>query len=141
MEQQLTLNSQLAIDSLIQANGDAHLAAEHLHVSKQELIAAITQDQLDNETLQRQLRTLTLLGAYELFDQTKLVYLAQIIDMPPKELAKTLTTLIGMLTALTTNQTPTANINVTEIVLRMLPPEARQALEVLSLPSGNGRGQ
>ena len=136
---EISLNSTLAIDTLIQANGDAHLAAERLHVSKQELIAAITQDTLANETLQRQLRTLTLLGAYELFDQTKLVYLANLVDMPPKELAKTLTTLIGLLTALTQQNTTTANINVTEVVLRMLPPEARQALEVLSLPSGNGR--
>lgn len=139
-----SLSSQLAIDSLIRNNGDAHLAAELLHVTKQELIAAITQDQLANETLQRQLRTLTLLGAYELFDQTKLVYLATLVDMPPKELAKTLTTLIGLLTALTTSTTTNANINITEVVLRMLPPEARQALEVLSLPpqniiNGNGR--
>lgn len=131
-----TLNSTLAIDTLIQANGDAALAAERLHVPKQQLIAAITADPLSVDTLQRQLRTLTLLGAYELFDQTKLVYLAQLADIDPKTLAKTMTTLLVMLTQLTqpTTQNISANVNITEVVLRMLPPDARAALQSLVAP-------
>lgn len=133
----ITLNSTLAIDTLIQANGDAALAAERLHVPKQTLIAAITADPLSVDTLQRQLRTLTLLGAYELFDQTKLVYLAQLADIDPKTLAKTMTTLLVLLTQLTTptQQSISANVNITEVVLRMLPPEARAALQTLTAPA------
>ena len=129
------INSTLAIDALIQANGDTRLAAEALHISRQTLIATITADPMAQETLLAQLRTLTLLGTFEIFDQTKLVYLSQLADMEPKDVAKTLTAIAALLTQLTQNPTQSlnANVNITEVVLRMLPPDARQALQTLAI--------
>lgn len=128
----LTLTSTIAVDALIGANGDADLAAERLHVPKQVLIAAIAADPLAHDSLAKQLRTLALLGTYEMLDLSRVAYTASIPELEPKQLARTVIALAALVAQLTDTHTQTSNVNITEVVLRMLPPDAREALKLLA---------
>lgn len=128
------LDSLNAIEAVVGAQGNLHLAAETLskrlgyRLQPSELITAITSDPTSIHTLEAQVRTYALLNAFTTLALTQAAYIASLAELEPRFTAKTYVDLLRSLHELSGTQTPTNNIDITNIVLRMLPPEARQAI-------------
>lgn len=134
----ILLPAQEAVDALIAAEGNSHLAAERLGVTTQVLVASIAQDSTAQSSLNAQLRTLTTLQAFDTLRSAKAISDQMIADLDPADFVKFYAAMVKEVASLTDDHTSTQNINVTEVVLRMLPPEARSAM--LALIGGGGDG-
>lgn len=129
--QQTLLPADICVDALVQAEGNSHLAAEKLGVTTQILIASIAQDPSAQASLNAQLRTLTTLMTFDTLRLSKAVVGEMMSEMEPADFAKFFTSLIQQTAALTDSHESTTNVNVTEIMLKMVPPAVRQAILTL----------
>ena len=112
------------------------LAAERLGTTKSDLIASICSDPQGLTVLSQQLRTMTLVNTFEMLRETQLVYQASLPELDPADLAKTVVALATLVQSMTASTATTTNVNMTEVVLKMLPPEARRALMTLAQDDG-----
>ena len=137
------ITPEIAISALVASEGNRRLAAERLskqlqiHITPSNLSSIITGDPLGFESVAAQLRLSALLQTYDLLSKLMLVLNETIGDLSPKELSTTTSNILNIFNSLTSSsQALTANVNVTEVVLKMLPPEAREAvLQLTALPS------
>lgn len=129
------LSSETAINALVVAQGNVELAAENLHVKPADFVAIITQDPNAYQQLQLQLRTLTLLRAFESLNLTSLLYSDALLKLEPKDLAKAYASLLETMRGLTDTKESTQNINITETAIRLLPLPIRNAMLTLMGPS------
>lgn len=134
-----SITAEQAIQALVRSGGDVYLATERLGLDKGDvhvLSAIIAADAQAGPALHNQLRTLTLLRTFQTFQLASSAVEAAISDMDGKDLGKFIMGLTQLIDRLTDSPLPTQtqNINVTEYVMSMLPPEARQAVLTL-LPS------
>jgi hypothetical protein len=139
MLQETYLTPELAISTLVACDGNRLLAAERLskqlqfHISPTQLTSLITGDPLGADSLTAQLKLSTLLQTYELLSKMLFILSNSLEDLTANELAKSTSQILTVFQSLTTSSNPlTANINVTEVVLKMLPPEAREAVLALT---------
>ena len=124
------ISTEVAIESYIKANCNIHLAAERLHVPITLLMDVLTQDHV---ALQRLLRTRLLLNIFSTFETAQTHLATAIPLMEGEDIAKTFIGLSQVLEKLTANAT-NVNINIHEYMMRMLPPEAREAFNILTAP-------
>src|SRR3972149_10505675 len=125
------------IDAIVKAQGNLNLAAERLHISPSTLTLIISQDPQGYESLQRQLRILTLLSSSMMLHVAQIALQTSIADLTPFEASKTYLSLLDSIQTFTDphTQTQNSNVNITEVVMRMLPPSARQALlDLVAIP-------
>lgn len=128
--------AQDAVDALIAADGNLHLAAERLHVPHSTLVASIAADPSAQASLNAQLRALTTLHTFDTLRLAKVIVEQQMAEMDPADFARFYTQLVQQVSSLTDPHETTQNVNITEVVLKMLPPDAREALLKLVSPGG-----
>lgn len=104
------------------------LAAERLHVGQHTLVASIAADPTAQSSLNAQLRALTTLHTFDTLRLAKVLVQEMMANMEPDAFARFYTQLVAQTAALTDSHETTSNINITEVVLKMLPPNAREAL-------------
>jgi hypothetical protein len=136
-----------AIGAIITAEGNIDLAAEMLFGipikgqihPKAQLIAVIAADPSATQELQHQLRTLATLQTFQSMQRVGFVVEGSLTIQEPADLIKLYTQLLSLVATFTDDHTQQVNANVqstslnlTEVVLRQLPPEVREALKVLS---------
>lgn len=129
------LDSTLAISTLVAAQGNIDLAASRLNTTPQNLLSIISLDPQAKDILPIYIRTVASLYIFEALSQVRLSITAAIPDLQPYETIKAFTNLVDLLSKLTQSDAPTVNIQ--EMVLKMIPPEARQAL--LTLVENNSK--
>lgn len=135
--QQTLLPASTCVDALVAAEGNSALAAERLGVPTQVLIASIAQDPSAQASLNAQLRTLTTLMTFDTLRLSNAIVGEMMQGMEPADFAKFYTNLIQQTAALTDSHETTTNVNVTEIMLKMLPPEVRSAVLTLRGPDAS----
>ena len=128
-----TPTSQEAIDALIAAEGDKFRAAETLGlgsdgVAAAKLTAIIASDPQANLSLTERLRTLTILATFDTLQKVKISLEASLGEIEPADLVKLFSALTTSLERLSDAKVSTQNINVTEIAMRMLPADVREAI-------------
>lgn len=136
-DQQTLLPASTCVDALVAAEGNSALAAERLGVPTQVLIASIAQDPSAQASLNAQLRTLTTLMTFDTLRLSNAIVGEMMQGMEPADFAKFYTNLIQQTAALTDSHETTTNVNVTEIMLKMLPPEVRSAVLTLRGPDAS----
>lgn len=122
------LPAQICVDALVAAEGNSKLAAERLHVPQHVLVASIAADPTAQSNLNAQLRALTTLTTFDTLRAAKAMVDAMIPEMDPADFAKFYVQLVQQVGTLTDTHESTTNVNITEVVLKMLPPNARDAL-------------
>lgn len=128
------LSSRDAIAELVLANGDLNLAAERLYgtaTAAPRLVALIAGDMSAPAMLAAQMRTLATINMFATLNKVQAELDGRIGNMEPYELSKTYTTILDKVLQATDNHESTQNINVQEVILSILPPEAREALKQL----------
>lgn len=128
------LTSREAIGALVLANGDLALAAERLYgtaTAASRLVALIASDMSAPAMLAAQMRTLATVNMFATLNKVQRELDGKISLMEPYDLSKTYTAILDKVLAATDNHESTQNINMTEVVLSILPPEAREALKQL----------
>lgn len=156
--QQTLLPAEICIEAVIQAGGNTRLAAERLFGPASpnalaNLTASIAQDPLAIGRLNEQLRTLTMLQAFDSLNATKVGLDNMIAELKPAEYVKfylALTTVVTQLTAAPppsiANGSASANpALIAEQLLNQLPPQARRAFMTLvgggsAVPSSDESG-
>lgn len=124
---QTILPAQTAVDALIAAEGNMHLAAERLQVPQHVLVASIAQDPTAQASLNSQLRALATLHTFDTLRAAKVLVESMMVDMEPADFAKFYNSLVQQVATLTDSHESTHNINVTEVMMKMLPPHVRDA--------------
>jgi hypothetical protein len=97
----LTVTAQEAISALIRANGSMDLAAERLHLPKEELVALLCEDPQDKFTLTQRLNTLLQLQAFSILVEVGVVFKAILPELEPADVAKAHAQLLQSYTQLT----------------------------------------
>lgn len=131
-----SLSSEEAIVALIRANGNIALCAERLHTTREFVLAAIANDPSNVDVLANAIRTTVLLNTFEMATNMHRIVTEVMADLEPSEIRKLYTGTVDLLTKLTDNKTTTQNVNITEVVMKQLPPEIRKA--VLELVENEG---
>lgn len=126
LEQGLT--PELAVEAIVGARGNLHLASERTGFSHAELTSAASRNMAQ---LQRELKTRTLIDAFSLLDIFKLQLQARAHELEAADVSKTYTTLIQLLSTLTDDKTSNMNINVQEFIWSQLPAGVKNAVMVL----------
>ncbi len=119
------------LTAILACNGNLALAAERLNVSQATLLQQLAIDPTTQSVLPLQLKTIAILYIFELITQVKIAFESSIPDLTPYEAAKTLTSMLTLLNSMSTSATP-GTFNIQDALLKMLPPEAREAMFVLS---------
>ena len=117
-----------AIDAIVNANGNMHLAAERLQLKHGDLLALIVADPNAIDILQLQLRAMSTLIA---FSSLKLVadsFASSLERMKPEDNVKAFIGLLEAINKFTDNKQSTQNVNITEIMLKMIPSDVRKAV-------------
>lgn len=131
------ITTEQALDAYVQADGNVHLAAERLFSVKVPNRLTLFMDLLaqDHVGLQRILRTRLILNMYTVFEASQVHLTQSLAMMEGEDIAKTFIGLANTLEKLTANQSnANVNINIHEYMMRMLPPEAREAFQILTAP-------
>ncbi len=118
--------------AVAQHDGNLHDAALSLHIDYNTLITILTESPQAPLLLSQTMRLFTTLRTYEMLETTRRHLSDKIDDMAPKDLSTLFSSLMTTVATLTDKHEATQNINVTEVVLRMLPPQARVALQQLA---------
>lgn len=162
------LTSQDAINAVVASEGDLDLAAERLfgfspldgngagsnstdegigsaYGNKTKLIALLAEDASAQQDLQRILRTLSLLKAFSTFNNVSVTVDGTLDTMDGNQRARLMTKLLDTIAILTDDHTQTLNsnqtrlnLNMTEAVMKNLPPDVQQAIKMLSVGSNEG---
>lgn len=128
------LTSRDAIAELVLANGDLALAAERLYGSSSaanRLVALIAGDMSAPAMLSAQMRTLATINMFATLNKVQAELNDKVSLLDPYDLSKTYTAILDKVLAATDNHESTSNININEVVMSILPPEAREALKQL----------
>lgn len=130
------ITTEQALDAYVQADGNVHLAAERLFSVRVPNRLTLFMDLLaqDHVGLQRILRTRLILNMYTVFEASQVHLTQSLAMMEGEDIAKTFIGLANTLEKLTANAAPNVNINIHEYMMRMLPPEAREAFQILTAP-------
>lgn len=143
-----------AINAVVAAEGDLDLAAERLfgftdsggdgesYNNKTKLIALLAEDAAAQQDLQRILRTLSMLKAFSTFNVVAMTVDGTLENLSADSRSKLMVKLLDMLSVLTDDHTQTLNsnqtrlnLNMTEAVMKQLPPDIQQAVKMLSVGS------
>jgi len=133
LNQQTLIDSTTAVDVLVRAEGNVHLAAENLGLTPQIIIASIARDPAAQESLNLQLRTLATLQTYEIFRMTAHLMEETLEELSADERAKFFKDIAKIVA--TGTAPPATNAQPPDMLgemLRRLPPEVRQALFTLA---------
>jgi hypothetical protein len=115
-----------AVEALISARGNLHLAAERTGLSHAQLINKASDDL---PRLQRELKTRTIIDAFSLVDVFKLATMQRLHELEAADVAKTFTTLVQLLKDLTDDKVHNLNVNEKhEYYWQQLPADVRQAI-------------
>lgn len=121
------------ISVLVASDMSLRLTSEKLKVPTAQIVAKIVADPSSPAILAQQLRTYAMLGMATSLAKAQTSFIQALPNLSPYDASKTYTTLIAQVLAATNpNEGMTTNINVTEVIMRMMPPEAREALKQLS---------
>jgi hypothetical protein len=122
------LAPQTAVDAIVEAEGNLHLAAERLHVSRGTLSATIARDPSAQRSLQEQLRAMTLMYAFDSLTAAKALLDEQMSELEPADFVKFYGELTKLIGGMTDPHESTTNLNITEVMLSALPPGVREAV-------------
>lgn len=122
-----------ALDVLVSCDGSLTSAAIRLRASPQSILASVVGDENGHALLSRYLRAFTMLNTFELVGalNTAVVQALQDDEIPPKDAAKTLVSLVQGMASLTDTGKPT-DIDPFTALMKVLPAEEREALKVLA---------
>jgi hypothetical protein len=123
--------------AVAQHDGNLYDAALSLHIDHTTLLRILTENPSSPALLAQTMRLFTTLRTYEMLETTRRHLSDKIDDMAPKDLSTLFSSLMTTVATLTDKHEATQNINVTEVVLRMLPPQARVALQQLAAEQGD----
>jgi hypothetical protein len=137
--QQTLLPAETCIEALIVAGGNVHLAAERLFGVGSHgpamLTASIAQDPLAIESLQTQLRTLTMLQAFDALHEARTLLPTVLSELEPKDFANYYLKLVDHMREFTTPDAgPATPQDALARLINMLPPAARRAFMTLVAP-------
>src|SRR5262245_16135048 len=120
-------SSRAALQAIVAAQGNIEVAAEILHTSPSALIAAIVVDENNYDTLQKYLRTFSLIRSFTLLDSLHTALTSELAEgsLRGREIAKAYTDTAALVDRLTDNHTTTTNVNVFETVMKTLPPRVQ----------------
>lgn len=141
-----------AINAVVAAEGDLELAAERLfgyttedgsevsaYSNKTKLIALLAEDASAQQDLQRILRTLSLLRAFASFNLVSTTIDGTLEHLDANNRARLMTRLLDSIAVLTDDHTQNINtkqtnlnMNMTEALMKKLPPDIQQAVKVLA---------
>lgn len=146
-EDEATPTATDAISQVLLAEGDLNLAAERLFGyqeggrAKAQLIALLAEDPSTQQDLQRMLRTLAMLQAFQTFKDTALVVSETLDRIDANARATFMNRLAQTIAVLTDDHTTTSNTNstslsvsLTEQVMKSLSPDVQQAIRALQAP-------
>lgn len=119
-----------ALRQYINADGNIHLAAERCNKMPLSEFVALLSEQ--PQALQRIMRTRALIGAFETLTLLTVELKTSIPMLEPADLLKAYTNMLSSIDKLTAAPTVTNNLNINEYMLAQLPPDAREALAVLT---------
>jgi len=128
------VTTEQALDAYIQADGNIHLAAERTYGDNNHLAQYLDLLSQDHVSLQRLLRTRVLLNLFTVFEQSQSVLIKGLDMMDSEDIAKTFIGIASTLEKMTASQ-QNIQLNIHEYMLRQLPPEAREAFQILTAPS------
>jgi len=117
------------LTTLILSNGNIPLAAERLHIPLSTLLSILNQD---TSLLTSYLHTFSQITAFSLLGQVKIVVESTLHSLEPKDAAKFMSSLLSIIGSTPTPTSQVNQINVFDSVLKILPPEAKQALLTLT---------
>lgn len=126
-----TLTTEQALEAYMKAESNVHLAAERCRVPLSVFMDTLAQDHIG---LQRLLRTRMLLNMFSAFELSQNALSKAIPLMDSEDVAKTFIGIASVLEKLTATQQANVNVNIHEYMMRMLPPEAREAFAILTAP-------
>ena len=165
------LTAQDALNAIVASEGDLDLAAERLfgsaplaeelvageapdtsisvaYLNKTKLIALIAEDASVQQDLQRVLRTLSMLRAFSTFNLVSTTVDGTLDNLDATNRARLMTRLLDSIAILTDDHTQTINsnerrlnVNMTEAVMKNLPPDVQQAIKALSVGQGENEGE
>lgn len=126
------LDAVAALDALVAADGNLVLASHELKASPQSILASVVGDANGHDLLARYLRAYTMSKTFGLVAVLNDELHAAILEgeLPAKELAKTLVSLVQGMANLTDTAAP-PNIDPFTALMKVLPAEEREALKAL----------
>ncbi len=127
------VTTEQALDAYIKADGNVHLAAERCYGNNHSVAAYMDLLSQDYISLQRLLRTRTLLNLFTTYETAQKAMATALPLMENDDLAKTYVGIVGILEKMT-SQSQNVSINIHEYMMRQLPPEVRDALSILTAP-------
>lgn len=131
------IDGERALQALIYAQGSPALAAERLGLSDADtLLAAMVMDEAIHEKMRVAMRAFTLIRLLGVAESLETTLMERIEEMEAKDIAKlfaSILTLADLMTRGAANST--TNINIQETLLKVLPPDVRAALRVVSAPT------
>lgn len=92
-----------ALDVLMDAGGNVHLAAERLHTTVEQFLSSIALDAPQHASVNQQLRELVLLQSFVTFQKVRIAFEAILPDLPPAEISKALNNITTLVTELSTS--------------------------------------
>lgn len=119
-----------ALEALVKWDGDVTLAAADLATSPNMVMAAIVGNETSHDLMAKYLRAYTMAKTFGLINDLTEAVSEAIEEMPAKDAAKTLTSLIDGMARLT-DRAQTAAPDPFAAVMRSLPPKVREAMAVI----------
>lgn len=131
------LSGEQALAALIYAQGKPALAAERLGLQDADtLLAAMVMDEAIHEKMRVAMRAFTLIRLLGVAESLEDTLMERIDELEAKDVAKLFASILTLADLMTRgSQGSTTNINVYETLMRVLPPEVRHALRVVSAPT------
>lgn len=123
--------SEQALIAIKAASGNIPSAAEALRTTPANLLAVIASDKQAVEELNVYLRGILTVNLFDLFSvlNSSLIESINSERIEAKDVAKTLTGVVEMITKLTDNHHSTQDINVYDTLRKQLPPHIRKAVD------------
>lgn len=120
-----------SLATLVSTQGNIDLAAHRLGISPSDLLAQISNDPAAKDLLPLYIRTAASLYLFESLSQMRLALQTSIPDLQPYEVVKAFTALVQLLNTLTQSSDTASTLPIQDLVYRLMPPEARDALMAL----------
>lgn len=127
-----------ALDALATSDGNIIEASRRLQASPQSILAAVTSDEDGYNLQSRYLRAFTMTKTFELVARLNKAVIDAIDseDLKPQDAARTLVGLVQSMANLTDAGQSAGNLDPYAALMRLLPPEDREALKAL-VPTAN----
>lgn len=138
METLTRVDGEVALQALVLAQGRPAVAAEKLGLKDADtLLAALVMDETLHERMRTVMRAFTLVRLLGVAENLEDILLERIDQLDAREVAKLFTSVLGLADLMTRGnvaQPPNAG-NIQEMLLKVLPPEVRNALRVVQANS------